>query len=208
VSTLDLSELLAVARAATPGPWEVFDALRPGIEAFSRDENGQLTMSFSVVVYGDKSDPTDEVGVQRPEDATYIATFNPSVVIKLLEEMGRLRELQDEAYDLFDEWTAYGSNARSDAEQLLLRTHDWFDARRTSDSIGNDDDLSVTSPGEQSQIDEVRELLGYFAGPSVLHTTSVEDEDGRCDVCQEEWPCIDERVRVALGAEREGSEDG
>ena len=82
-----VERLTALEAAATPGPWEVvFDYLdaRPGIEA--------PTVGFSVVIYGSPDDPTDEVGVQKMEDAALIVAMRndlPSLLSQLREQRDR-----------------------------------------------------------------------------------------------------------------------
>jgi len=82
-----IERLERLERGATPGPWEVmFDYLdaRPGIEA--------PTVGFSVVIYGSPDDPTDEVGVQKMEDAALIVAMRndlPALLSQLREQRDR-----------------------------------------------------------------------------------------------------------------------
>lgn len=82
---LDVKKLREVAEKATPGPWERFD-------------NGYWSVigqsTFSVVSASKDSDGERELITREKgsyENATFIATFNPETVLKLIERLERYR---------------------------------------------------------------------------------------------------------------------
>ena len=93
-----VERLERLEREATAAPWEVmFGHLctHPGIEA--------PTVRFSVVVYGSPDDPTDEVGVQKMEDAALIVAMRndlPTLLSQLREREERVQELEDLLLDM------------------------------------------------------------------------------------------------------------
>jgi len=73
VTDAELDAIEASAKAATPGPWTVFDG---------------------DVCLGDleKSKGGDElIGTENPEDARYIAAMHPQTAFRLVAEVRRLR---------------------------------------------------------------------------------------------------------------------
>lgn len=71
ITPAQLDEIEAVAKEATPGPWEVIGG-------------GEYVTPIGVMV------APDDGGVS-PEDATHIATFDPSTTLALVAEVRELR---------------------------------------------------------------------------------------------------------------------
>jgi hypothetical protein len=124
-----IERLERLERGATPGPWEVmFDYLdaRPGIEA--------PTVGFSVVIYGSPDDPTDEVGVQKMEDAALIVAMRndlPALLSQLREQRDRTsfwETLHDERVESLE--------AERD-KALKMRDYWYAEFKRTVDPVIN-----------------------------------------------------------------------
>jgi len=73
---VDTASLLALAKAATPGPWGYVEA-----PMF----NGVLAARRDVATTGPRSDPRSKA------DGLFIAAANPQIVTRLCEEVARLR---------------------------------------------------------------------------------------------------------------------
>jgi len=84
-----LAHLLAVAEAATPGPWSVDKASHQPAPTPQCVRAGQrVNLSTDIVAH-----PT------KPADALHIATFSPSVALALL---GRIKHLESQCAGLSD----------------------------------------------------------------------------------------------------------
>ena len=80
MSALDRATLRALAKAATPGPWEAEgDYKSPDIIA------GDLVVA--VTIASDMKPPVNKA------NAEFIAAANPAAVLALLDEVARLRDL-------------------------------------------------------------------------------------------------------------------
>ena len=91
--SLDLERLRGIAQAATPGEWMWFDEGEPYVmnADWIECKYGGNWKGFICATTYDQQSVTE-----RPTsltDAQFIATFNPSVCLKLLEEIERLREI-------------------------------------------------------------------------------------------------------------------
>ena len=94
-----LAELRRIAEAATPGPWEVTEFA--GGEERSPGELGVFAPNhphsyqksdgtwYAVVICRGMDGPT------REENSEYIATFDPTTVLAMLDEIERLRQAVD-----------------------------------------------------------------------------------------------------------------
>lgn len=90
----NLDELLNIARAATPGPWEVLDAIEPFNKVcVSKQGHFVPTIEIKSFVHRDFD--------MRLKDGIFIATFNPRLIEKMLAEIKAGREFRDSAGD----WT-------------------------------------------------------------------------------------------------------
>ena len=84
----DYADLLALAEAATPGPWALMGNMRPGIQ--------RITNAAAIVIaetfYDDASDAPD---------AAYIAAASPDVVARLCRQVAAVRALhyEDEGFE-------------------------------------------------------------------------------------------------------------
>jgi hypothetical protein len=92
--TLDLDHLEQVAKAATPGPWEILnrcDNVEPdracGVTTDHRDEYGHIRGIFQTDAYDECSHPVSLA------DAAHIAAFSPSTALALV---ARMRELEQD----------------------------------------------------------------------------------------------------------------
>lgn len=81
--TIDLDYLETTAKAATPGPWYASGAPKAYCIA-SRNDNTDIV---SVNLYNEYI----KSGVQREEDADFIAAANPAVVLELIAELRSAR---------------------------------------------------------------------------------------------------------------------
>lgn len=86
MADLDLARLKALAEKATPGPWVVIDAHKPGIDG----DDGK----FTIVLFGDEDEPE---GVHRKEDAAYIAALDPATVLALIARAEELERIKADA---------------------------------------------------------------------------------------------------------------
>lgn len=84
---IDLNTLEAAAKAATPGPWNVFNGFT--VETCP-DEKGYTT----AVVDGYVWDRAVSV-----KDAIFIAAANPAVVLELISELRAKNKLLEEVFD-------------------------------------------------------------------------------------------------------------
>ena len=86
----DLDNLRTLAQAATPGPWEADH--REVSQSWSRPEPWQTVASHEVdcmaYCYGGAGR-----GIERPEDAEFIAAANPDTVLDLLDRLKAVEEL-------------------------------------------------------------------------------------------------------------------
>lgn len=98
-----LDQLEEIAKAATPGPWaipvaNVFRVIAP--EAEHENPRMGLTPGYPWRVVAD-TDPFN-VNDTAAAEATFIATFNPSTVLSLVETARLLEQLTD----VWDQWLA------------------------------------------------------------------------------------------------------
>lgn len=82
---MDIDKIYEKAKAATPGPWWATTG-----DAW--DSDGDPVPQASIETAEGCLTWDDHSGeVFKPEDAEYIEAVNPYVVMKLIEELGRLR---------------------------------------------------------------------------------------------------------------------
>ena len=97
---INLEYLEAVAKAATPGPWQVTGSEDEVETAWTPQERGAkkrpgvcIDEPLCVVCAGDYT------GGCRPADASYIAAVNPAAVLELIEELQEKNALLEEIFD-------------------------------------------------------------------------------------------------------------
>lgn len=84
---MTLDDLRKIAEAATPGPWESIT------EAYSSELGDYLGGYIPGVAERFVTEHDGVTPPLSPEDAKFIATFNPQKVLELLEETERLQKL-------------------------------------------------------------------------------------------------------------------
>ena len=98
---LDLEDLKAKAKAATPGPWVQGSVIglctlkhrhSPAVckyeMSISESTRSVVTKDFETVLY-----TTSEYGAIRPCDSAFIAAANPQVVLEMIDRIERLAEV-------------------------------------------------------------------------------------------------------------------
>lgn len=110
MSDLDLTKLREIAEAATPGPWEygmtTFGDPREGAtHACVRVENADWRDFLAVV----------EGSTEADLNMTHIATFDPTTVLALLDEIEELRRWKAEMVQMLD-----GLNKLAQAAEVPL----------------------------------------------------------------------------------------
>jgi len=108
--TLNLEDLEAVARAATPGPW----TYKPTI----------LGSPNTTVMAGDDQLGYIGVGHFLAPNATHVATFDPPTVLTLI---AKLREAERHNVQLLDEAVKREARVRR-AEAVIADAITWMDA--------------------------------------------------------------------------------
>ncbi len=88
---MNTEELKRLAEAATPGPWEVDDMLA--------DLSGIEICSAMGMVCDDISE----------NDARFVASANPAVVLELIRQRDELLAALKNARELVEDWGAYAS---------------------------------------------------------------------------------------------------
>lgn len=91
---LDLDALEATARAATPGPW------------FARGLDDEPTVNHEFDTEGHGPGYGAHVYPDKPEDAVFIAAFDPPTVLALIERVREAEAARDRAQA--DEREAWG----------------------------------------------------------------------------------------------------
>lgn len=95
------TDLAALAKKATPGPWlscECEKLLRTG-DAYSADGYSTEFSGFEVIGQDDEVVHSPDDGIQKPEDAAYIAAASPDVILALIAERDALLERAEAAGD-------------------------------------------------------------------------------------------------------------
>ena len=109
----DLDALEALARQATPGPWQALSTgVRGGNHWYIVDDGAALAYATK-----NDGDPDDKC----QENAEYIAAANPSAVLTLIADLRRAQECIDAIREADKETDDFDSFGRSVAYILATR---------------------------------------------------------------------------------------